>query len=632
MGITKINPKVFFTVLYALLLFTTAGFAQDNFRVHTVKQGETIYSIAKLYKVTEKGIYKLNPEAEIGISPNTKLIIPKAINQDDTEVTFKQHKVKKRENLVSISNKYNVSVADLKRYNPWLHSRDIKRKDKILIPVKSKPEITSTLPGSSSEDDNLGIHIIQPKETAFGVARKYGITISQLEVLNPDIKTAFNIGVTLKVPKESQLETAIIEPDFETYEVQPREGFYRLKIKLGLSKEEIVALNPYAEEGLRNGMILKIPRQRDEEAITVVNLEEGLVNFKPKNIVVLLPFELHKMDLDSVQYNEGLLRKSEVLRIALDFYKGVKIAAEFAKEKGISVNLQTFDTQRNIGRIQQIINANDFSEVDAVIGPLRRKQVEFVANALKRERVPVFSPLSKSEIRGQSNFFQTIPSKNILKKSMLDYLTEEGKDKKVMIISDAKYASHKAELLSVFPDAQSLSPREGGFLYPVDFENVFEKDEENWVVLESDNEKFVDNVVSLLNGIPEECPIRLFTLERNNAFDFSAISNESLGDLNFTFPSISKNYEISIENSFVEKYMDAYGSEPNNYAIRGFDITYDVLLRLASADNLYQAISGQTEYVDNKFNYTQDNSGGYFNNAHYILKLNKDLQYEIIKK
>jgi hypothetical protein len=61
---------------------------------------------------------------------------------------------------------------------------------------------------------------------------------------------------------------------------------------------------------------------------------------------------------------------------------------------------------------------------------------------------------------------------------------------------------------------------------------------------------------------------------------------------------------------------------PNKYAVRGFDLTLDILLRLASENDLYEASTSdiETEYVENKFRYSKKLFGGYFNEAVYIVK------------
>ena len=64
---------------------------------------------------------------------------------------------------------------------------------------------------------------------------------------------------------------------------------------------------------------------------------------------------------------------------------------------------------------------------------------------------------------------------------------------------------------------------------------------------------------------------------------------------------------------------------PNKYAVRGFDVTYDVLLRLAATDDVYDEATTayQTEYIESKFWYQPQASSGYTNKAVYILQYNK---------
>ncbi|MGB5555069.1 MAG: peptidoglycan-binding protein LysM, partial [Flavobacteriaceae bacterium] len=56
-------------------------------------------------------------------------------------------------------------------------------------------------------------------------------------------------------------------------------------------------------------------------------------------------------------------------------------------------------------------------------------------------------------------------------------------------------------------------------------------------------------------------------------------------------------------------------------AVQGFDMTFDLLLKLAYKNNLIEVskIIGQTEYSGNKFSYEKDFSSGYINQASYIM-------------
>jgi hypothetical protein len=151
------------------------------------------------------------------------------------------------------------------------------------------------------------------------------------------------------------------------------------------------------------------------------------------------------------------------------------------------------------------------------------------------------------------------------------------------------------------------------------FRLLLSLEKENWVFVEIDNFKLVASVTSILNSAnTQETPVRMFTTNKNKAFENDVVSGTHLSNLNFTYPSI---YKESGNDSFVRNYRNRYGSNPDRYATRGFDLTYDLLLKLAYRPNLL-AVSdriGITEYSGNKFDYAKDLSSGYFNMASYIM-------------
>ena len=65
---------------------------------------------------------------------------------------------------------------------------------------------------------------------------------------------------------------------------------------------------------------------------------------------------------------------------------------------------------------------------------------------------------------------------------------------------------------------------------------------------------------------------------------------------------------------------------PNQYAIRGFDITFDILLRLSQDNTFEETIqTSPSEQIENKFDYVQNATYGYTNNGIYILYYDTDL-------
>lgn len=607
--------------------------AQDYER-HVVKEGETLSSISRQYGVSVQELYRLNPDSRQGLKERMVLIIPSGSEREPS--SFKRHRVKRKETIFGIAQKYDVEVNDLKRFNKELYSRPLKRGERIRIPVFPKV-VEMPVDPPVKEEPSENFHLVQPKETIYGIARQYGITIAELREMNPELDDTLQTGATLKVPEKKIIETAVVDNErFDLYEVQPREGFFRLKVKFGLEQEEIIALNPYAADGLKEGMILKLPRTENLSGIGgdhLVDLENAISDRSLKRVAIMLPFQVRSMERDSTEYNSELLETNGAMRVALDFYSGVLMAAEFATEKGIPVALDVYDTQGEPTRVARIIAENDFKEVDAVIGPLLRTNVERAAADLKRAGTPIFSPLSNREVKISSNLFQTLPTDEMLEEAMLDFLKDSAAGKKVFIISDAKHLRQKNALMGILPQAELISPREKGFLMVGDINERIKEEEENWFILASENPITVSNVVGLLNGLPEEFRARLLTLERNNAYSYDDVSNQHLAKLQFTFPSVNKGIDYLEKNAFITSYKNRYGVLPNRFAIRGFDVTYDVLLRLASAGDVYSANDSSvvTEYTENKFSYSKKLFSGYQNRAFYIIKYKDDLKFEILR-
>ncbi|PQB04763.1 LysM peptidoglycan-binding domain-containing protein [Aureitalea marina] len=633
MGIIKNTRSL--RLLACSLLLVSKLLAQ--YRSHTVQAGETVYSIAKQYNVSTASIYELNPEARSGVSLSEVLVIP-----EQQPVRFRKHKVKKKETLFSIAQRYDITEDDLKRYNKHLYSKPLKKGERLQIPIglpkASENQVNTEI--SESNTANQAKHLVEPKETRYGIARMYGITVAELEALNPGMPENFPIGMELIVPEEKVTEESVIEDDrFDFYEVQPKEGFFRLKIKLGLSQEEIVALNPYAADGLKEGMILKIPKEEEGAATAFesTDLESYINNRDAKRLALMLPFQVPKFETDSVELRNAIMQdpRNNAARVALDFYSGALMAVDFAKDKGIAVRMDVYDTEGSVNAVSQIMSSNSFDGTQAVIGPLLKRNVEYVARELRSEGTPVFSPLSNRGIDLTSNTFQTLPDQGIMEKAMLDYIVAESAGKKMILITDGSRANQVAAIQAALPGIQLITPQEEGFIYQVHLEEKLAKELlENWVIIESTDPILVSNVIGLLNGMPtEEYAIRLFTLNKGDVFEFDDVSNMHLANLNFTFPAVSKPYDFEDKNAFLVSYQNRYGVLPNRYAVRGFDLTYDILLRLGTADDIYDGSGPNvaTEYVENRFQYNKKMFSGYRNQAFFLLKYNQDLNLEIIK-
>ena len=652
---------------------------EQEFVSHTVKEGETISSIGKSYGVSEKEIYKMNPDAKSSVYEGLVLVLPSSAKYDVNSIEekdgfkFINYKVKRKETLHGLSKQYNLPIEVIKKYNPELYSNSLRKGSKIKIPVnyaelveakkavkkekkktkKVKVKKEKKVIKDSTETSLSAIkeHTVKAKETKYSISKKYGLTVLQLEELNPVLGDVLTEGTVLKVSaskQERQIE--IEEPQFYSYEVKKGNTMYSLLKQFNIKKEDLITLNPSLANGLKTGMILKVPK---EGAVLVninehqnrISLVDSLTDYSVKNIVVMLPFGLDRTKIDTAGVKKNMLKTDRVLRLALDFHSGVLMAVKDAERMGIAANVVVYDTKysrkdgtaTNARRVENIITANDFSEVDAVIGPLLGGNVDRVASLLAEKNIPVISPVTQ-RISGGPNVFQSRPSDQLLRSKMYEFLKTQSKELNVMIIADKKNNAVKSKLKTIFPNAKEVFPREGDnglFLNSNDITSQVLTSVPNLVILETNDIPMISQVTTDLNtlasGIVGEddsvtkYDISLFTTYKGKGYDSDAVQHEHLMNLNFHFPSMAKEFDSS-NNTFVNAYKALYSITPSTQAIRGYDITMDTLLRLGYGGDMYKGVSTEieTQYVENKFNY-EKTVKGYNNTATYIMKYEEDL-------
>ena len=126
--------------ILSFFCYTSMSFSQKTIK-HIVVEGESFYSIAKKYKVTESDIYELNPKAKGALLQlKTVLLIPnknyraenkkKKTTSKNIEATD-VHVVQSGESLYKISKKYGISLEKIKELNPEIQPEAIQIGDKI---------------------------------------------------------------------------------------------------------------------------------------------------------------------------------------------------------------------------------------------------------------------------------------------------------------------------------------------------------------------------------------------------------------------------------------------------------------------------------------------------------------------
>ncbi|MDT0293908.1 LysM peptidoglycan-binding domain-containing protein [Mesonia ostreae] len=619
------------------------GYAQ-GYKTHKVQKGETVESIAQAYQISEASIYRLNPDSKgKKLSSSAVLVIPTEetvpTSEEGSSVTFKQYRVKSKETLYSLAKTNDISIEEIKKYNPYLNKEELGEDDLIKIPIfREKKKVINFNESLSESSFSNVIHIVLPKETKYGISKKYGLSVEQLDELNPgvlDLKAGQLLKIVNKNKKavESQPEPEI-EARFQKYEVQPKETFYSLTRRFHVPKDSLLSWNPQLEkDGLQAGMRINIPKETNKvtpfNSAKKIDFKKLITNRERKKIAVMLPFSLQNFGESTDK--EEQLKSDKVLRIALDFYSGVQEAIDKAEQLGIYVDAKIYDTQRSKSKVTDIISKNDFSTTQLVIGPLLTANVEEASRLLNNKNVPVLSPLTSGDLKGENNLIQTRPSDIVMEQAMISYLDSLKQGKNILILADKKHQFIKDKLSYTIPEARVITQRKADYLQQSDLTNLLDKDRENWIVLEADDVALVTNSTSYLNALSSRYSIRLFTSNKSDTFE-NEVPNQYLTNLKFTYASISKEYQKEPLHEFMKIYKENYGVTPNKYAVRGYDITLDAILRLAAGDNFYEGlgIKGTSEYVENKFTYHKKMIGGFYNDAVYLMQYQENLELKVL--
>lgn len=732
MGITMNQVFKNIVVLLLLVLVGCKATAQ-KFTTHAVKEGETLESISKQYRVTPYTILTYNKEIKQGqeLKANTILVIPatgtatgpstkpvvvseekSADDADEQEnpIGFTSHKVRKRETLYGIAKRYNITEEDIKKYNRDLYSAQLKKRMVLRIPKFRRVKKEEV----AINEEDFTTYTVAPKETRWSIAYKHGITIDSMVVLNPDLsktsdylregqelnmprlpgstvenqetqlfisytvppkmnfyrleqdfgvksdeivrlnpeiteKGGLKEGMVIRIPQK-KLDAGDVNTDnYNFYEVKPKQTEFSLTRKLGISYKDLLALNPDLSEGLKAGMVLKLPKDqkgdfevRNALVLDKINLRDSINTENRPKLMFLLPFRLDRLKLDDKENVEKNIETRTDIKLSLGLYSGALIALDSVAKLGISVDVKTFDTQLNILKTKEILMRENLTDYSAIVGPLDVVSLKEVAVRAADKGVPVIAPIRANSDISLKNVFFSYTSDEVLRTKMIEYVGSQFTDQNIVVIADSTHVAVRDTLLSKFPEAKMVEVKEEEKNIGVNIEKLkllLSKEKENWVFVETDNFKLVSSVTSILNSLnnslldpdndKEKIKLRMLTTNKDKAFDSDVISSTHLSNLNFTYPSV---YREPANNSFVKSYRKRFGGMPDRYAVRGFDMTYDLLLKLAYKNDLIgiSKLIGETEYTGNKFSYEKDFASGYFNQASYIMSYD-DLRITEVK-
>jgi LysM repeat protein len=228
--------------LMLVALFFLPGY--ENYLLHTVKKNETLYGIARTYKVAVGDLESINGLSEGIIKPGQVLRIP--------FVTSREYRVKNNDNLESIARIHGTNAETLKRLNHL-------KSDVI------KPGMVLRLPRSPREGET---YTVEAGDTLTLIALLYNVNLDSLKKSN-DLGENDTIkpGQTLVVPERKQIQTASSTPPLtlqgNRYKVVKGDTLWGLSRRWGVGVEEIIKTNNLVKEVLAEGQILQIPVRKN---------------------------------------------------------------------------------------------------------------------------------------------------------------------------------------------------------------------------------------------------------------------------------------------------------------------------------------------------------------------------------
>lgn len=512
----------------------------SKFYVHTVQAGQTLYSLAREYGVSEQVILEYNPEAADGLRTDQTLKIPfqaeaPADSRSERKLrrTFDTHTVSQGETLYAISRRYEISVATIIEDNPNLDPAQLRIGEKILIRKRAmgKADEHTSLDELEAYKESLNrvageglaYHVVHPGETVYSLARRFGTTETELCDLNGIRPGELRAGAIIKVPAGD-----------------------------GDGEQEMIVAGDTIEAG-------GFADDRAEEISF-----RALSKRDPVRIALLLP----------------LTAKGETNVNYLEFYQGFLLGLRHVKnEYGYSADLTLFNTDRDPQKVAEIVASDPFRDADLIVGPIYEEELPEVLAHAERRSVPVVSPLANLAQANNDALFQLAPSPARKYEKTADLF---GGQKKITLIStehtDKEFEREMLALIGERPYDRHTYTYERG-ARASNLTQLLENGEDNLLVILAEDEVDVDRILASIasantNLVSRGRTAPRFTILGNTRWNRYANLDRTMFFKNrivFLSTYHAKRDSETIKN-FDSEYIKAFGALPTLYSYRGYDV------------------------------------------------------------
>ncbi|MEW6183718.1 MAG: LysM peptidoglycan-binding domain-containing protein [Bacillota bacterium] len=200
--------------------------------LYVIGPGDTYFSLARRFGTTVDALMAANP----GVSPSNLVIgqticIPVPAAPGPCPGGF-LYEIRPGDTYYSLARRFGITVEALTAANPGIDPNRLRVGQQICIPA---PFPGPPCPG--------GTYVIQPGDTFFSLARRFGTTVDALIAVNPGVDpNRLQVGQTICLP--TGIPGPIPCPQGSVYLVQPGDTLYGIGRRFGVSLQELIAANP----------------------------------------------------------------------------------------------------------------------------------------------------------------------------------------------------------------------------------------------------------------------------------------------------------------------------------------------------------------------------------------------------
>lgn len=621
------------------LMLSVCALAQDypiknidgvDYYVYTVEPSEGLYRISKKFNVLQADIYKANPSVNEGLKAGQTLYIPvknqaKKIQPSTTRQVI-EHQVVAKQTLYSISKMYGVEKEEIIRLNPEIENGIIKIGQILRIPVsdKTKAQVQDNVAKQINSDKTTVQHEVkaqQPvlpkkkyvtyevksrKETLYGISKQFGVSINEIIEANPYAQDGIKKGDILQIPVVEENIPKTSGSDI-LHIVKPKETIYGISKQYNITKEDLLRANPKLENGLMIGDTILITSSSPQPTTTPTD-NNAIVQKATYRIAYMLPFSAEE-DKNSTNIDRFI-----------EFYRGSLLAMEKIKEQGISLEVYTFDTQLGTTKINDILKNGIPKTVDMIIGPAYPEQVAIVADYAKKNNVIQIVPFT-SQISNSDRFalqYQFNPSSADLDKAIINNILDKHRTDNVFIVNFASQNSKSYHL----PERLEKALKSNSIKYTklkansltADNISALNRNANNLIVLSScSTQEFKDFV----GAVSADNKNYTFVVE-NDIFNY-AKADKSLKNKNIvTYSLFNATPEDKYLNAYSRYFTVRTQQSTPNYDLLGYDIT--LYFCKALQPNKQLIFPQDIALQQSTFNFTKQNNA-FLNTGCFIYRL-----------